>query len=267
LVEHVPEALPLRTQANLLGLNRASLYYQPVPPLPEEVALKHRIDELYTAHPFYGSRKITVLLAEEGPPINRKRVQRYMREMGIAGIAPRPNLSKRATEHRIYPYLLRGVTASAPNQIWGADITYIRLRQSWLYLVAILDWYSRYVVSWALDETLELPFVLEAVGQALTTARPQIWNTDQGSQFTSPQLTTIIAESGAHISMDGKGRAFDNIFTERFWRSLKYEHIYLSDYGRPREARQGIAQYIQFYTTERPHQALANRRPVQLYRV
>ena len=166
----------------------------------------------------------------------------------------------------LYPYLLRGVTASVPNQIWGCDITYIRLRHGWLYLVAILDWYSRYVVSWALDDTLELPFVLDAVGQALTTATPQIWNTDQGSQFTSPQITTRIAASGAQISMDGKGRAFDNIFTERLWRSLKYENVSLSDYGSPCEARQGIAQYIQFYNTERPHQALANRCPVDVYR-
>jgi putative transposase len=266
MVEHEAEALALRTQADLLSLSRRSLYYQPVPPPPEEVALKHRIDALYTDHPFYGSRKITAVLTREGELINRKRVQRYMREMCIAGIAPGPNLSKRASQHRVYPYLLRGVTASVPNQIWGSDITYIRLRHGWLYLVAILDWYSRYVVSWALDDTLELPFVLDAVGQALRTTTPQIWNTDQGSQFTSPQLTTIIAEAGAQISMDGKGRAFDNIFTERFWRSLKYENVYLSDYGSPREARQGIGQYIQFYNTERPHQALADRCPVEVYR-
>lgn len=264
-VEQAVDALPLRTQADLLGLSRASLYYQPVPPPPEEVAMKHRIDELYTAHPFYGSRKLRVLLAEAFGPTNRKRVQRYMREMGIAGIAPGPNLSKRLTEHRVYPYLLRNVTASAPNHVWGCDITYIRLRHGWLYLVVILDWYSRYVVSWALDDTLELPFVLDAVGQALDGATPQIWNTDQGSQFTSPQLTQLLEASGAQISMDGKGRAFDNIFTERFWRSLKYEDIYLSDYGSPREARQGIARYIQFYNTERPHQALADCRPAQVY--
>jgi putative transposase len=266
LVERTTDALPLRTQADLLSLNRAGLYYQPVPPSPEEVAIKHRIDELYTAHPFYGSRKLTALLSEEFGPINRKRVQHYMREMAIAGIAPGPNLSKRALHHRIYPYRLRGVTATAPNHIWGCDITYVRLRHGWLYLVAILDWYTRYVVSWALDDTLELPFVLDAVGQALQTARPQIWNTDQGSQFTSPQLTGVLEAAGAQISMDGKGRAFDNIFTERFWRSLKYEEIYLAEYGSPREARQGIARYIQFYNTERPHQALDYRRPVQLYR-
>ena len=227
----------------MLSISRRSLYYQPVPPPPEEVAIKHRIDELYTAHPFYGSRKLTVLLEPEFAPINRKRVQRYMREMGIAGISPGPNLSKRALEHRIYPYLLRDITAQAPNHIWGCDITYVRLRGSWLYLVAILDWFSRYVISWALDDTLELPFVLD-----------------------SPQLTSQLETAGVRISMDGKGRAHDNIFTERLWRSLKYEEVYLADYANPRQARLGIGQYFQFYNTERPHQALNYRRPVELYR-
>ena len=249
----------------MLSISRRSLYYRAVPPPPEEVAIKHRIDELYTAHPFYGSRKLTVLLAEEFGAINRKRVQRYMRDMGIAGISPEPNLSKRALEQRVYPYLLRDVTAQAPNHIWGCDITYVRLRAGWMYLVAILDWFSRYVVSWALSDTLELPFVLDAVGQALRSATPQIWNTDQGSQFTSPQLTSHLAEKGVRISMDGKGRAYDNIFTERLWRSLKYEEIYLADYGSPRQARQGIASYFVFYNTERPHQALDYRRPADLY--
>ena len=230
------------------------------------MAIKHRIDEIYTAHPFYGSRKLTVVLAEAFGPINRKRVQRYMREMGIAAIAPGPNLSKRASDHRIYPYLLRNLTAQRPDHIWGCDITYVRLRHGWLYLVAILDWYSRYVVSWALDETLELPFVLDALHQALATATPVIWNTDQGSQFTSPQLTGLVEAAGVQISMDGKGRAYDNIFTERLWWSVKYEEIYLADYDSPREARQGLGRYFQFYNAERPHQALANRRPVELYR-
>jgi putative transposase len=241
------------------------LYYQPIPPPPEEVALKHRIDELYTAHPFYGSRKLTVLLNEEGHPINRKRVQRYMREMGIQGIAPGPNLSKRVSEHRIYPYLLRNLIAERPNQIWGCDITYIRLRQGWVYLVAILDWWSRYVVSWQLDQTLEIGFVLEAIAQARTIATPEIWNTDQGSHFTSPQVTQPLLAAGVQISMDGKGRALDNIFTERLWRSVKYEEVYLSDYASPRAARQGLERYFSFYNTERPHQALDNRRPCALY--
>jgi putative transposase len=257
--------VPVLTQAALLGLNRSGLYYQPQPPSAQEVALKHRIDELYTAHPFYGSRKLTALLQADFGPTNRKRVQRYMREMGIAGITPGPNLSRRASQHRIYPYLLRGVTAAAPNHIWGSDITYVRLRHGWLYLVVVLDWFSRYVISWALDDTLALPFVLDAVGAALQRARPQIWNSDQGSQFTSPQLTTLIEASGAQISMDGRGRAHDNSFTERFWRSLKYEEVYLTDYASPREARLGIGRYIDFYNLERPHQALAYARPAERY--
>jgi len=229
------------------------------------VAIKHRIDELYTAHPFYGSRKLAVLLSERFAPINRKRVQRYMREMGIAGIAPGPNLSKRLTDHRVYPYLLRGMTAQHPNHIWGCDITYIRLRHGWLYLVAIIDWFSRYVISWMLDETLEIGFVLEAITQARAQGIPQIWNTDQGSHFTSPQVTQPLEAVGVQISMDGKGRALDNIFTERLWRSLKYEEVYLADYGHPRDARHGISDYFRFYNTERPHQALDYRRPADLY--
>lgn len=229
------------------------------------MAIKHRIDELYTAHPFYGSRKLSVLLEEDFGPINPKRVQRYMREMGIAAIAPGPNLSKRTTQHRIYPYLLRGVMAQVPNQIWGSDITYIRLRNSWLYLVEVLNWFSRYVVSCTLSDTLELPFVLEAVERALARATPLIWNSDQGGHFTSRQYISRLEAAGVQISMDGKGRAHDNIFTERLWRSLKYEEVYLADYCSPREARAGIGQYFQFYNTERPHQALEYRRPVDLY--
>lgn len=264
-MEQDADALPLATQAALLSISRRSLYYQPGPPPPEEVAIKHRIDTLYTAHPFYGSRKLTVLLQPDFGAINRKRVQRYMREMGIAGVAPGPNLSKRTSEHRVYPYLLRNLTAQRPNHIWGCDITYIRLRHGWLYLVAIIDWYSRYVVSWQLDETLELGFVLDAITQARATATPQIWNTDQGSHFTSPQVTAPLVAAGVLISMDGKGRALDNIFTERLWRSVKYEEVYLADYANPREARQGLDRYLTFYNTERPHQALAYRRPVEVY--
>jgi putative transposase len=249
----------------LLSISRRSLYYQSSPPPPEEVTIKHRIDELYTAHPFYGSRKLTVLLDPEFGPINRKRVQRYMREMGIAGIAPGPNLSKRLAAHRVYPYLLRGINAQRPNHIWGCDITYIRLRHGWLYLVAIIDWFSRYVISWMLDDTLEIGFVLDAISQARAIAIPQIWNTDQGSQFTSPQVTQLLETAGVQISMDGKGRALDNIFTERLWRSLKYEEVYLADYGTPREARDGIGRYLTFYNTERPHQALNYRYPAQFY--
>lgn len=250
----------MKTQAELLSLNRSGLYYQPVPPAPEEVALKHRIDELYTAHPFYGSRKLAALLHH-----NRKAIQRHMREMGIAGICPRRNLSKNSADHRVFPYLLRNVTAEQPNHIWGIDITYVRLQAGWMYLVAVLDWFSRYVISWELAQTLEIDFVLTAVERALACATPQIWNSDQGSQFTSPQYTERLLAAHVQISMDGRGRAMDNIFTERLWRSVKYEEVYLHDYATPREARQGLTRYFGFYNHERPHQALDYRTPAQVY--
>ena len=256
--------LPLKTQADLLSLNRSGLYYQPVAPSPEEVALKHRIDEIYTAHPFYGSRRIAVVLRPDFI-VNRKAVQGHMREMGLAGIVPGPNLSKRRQEHQVYPYLLRNVRLTRPNQAWGIDITYIRLHAGWMYLVAILDWFSRYVVSWALDDTLEMPFVLTAVDRALAQAVPEIWNSDQGSHFTSPQYIERLKAAQVQISMDGRGRALDNIFTERLWRSVKYEEVYLHDYATPREARHGLARYFEFYDHERPHQALDYRTPAQVY--
>ena len=265
LIERAAAEVPLTTQAGLLRLSRASLYYQPVPLSSEEVAIKHRIDELYTAHPFYGSRKITALLRQECGPITRKTVQRHMREMGIAGICPGPNLSKRQTEHRVYPYLLRHVTASRPNQVWGVDITYVRMRGGWMYLVAVLDWFSRFVVSWAVDDTLELPFVLDATQRALAQATPEIWNSDQGSHFTSPQYTHLLLDAGVQISMDGKGRALDNIFTERLRRTVKDERVYLREYTMPREVRQDLGEYFTFYNYERPHQALAYQTPAAVY--
>jgi putative transposase len=265
LVERDSEEISLTTQAKLLSINRTSIYYKPVPPSEEEIAIKHCIDEIYTQRPFYGSRRITVQLRRQNMNVNRKRVQRYMREMGIAGICPGPNLSKRNTAHRIYPYLLRGVTISHPNQVWGIDITYIRLKHGWMYLVAVLDWYSRFIVSWELDQVLEIPFVLSAVKRALGQAKPLIWNSDQGSHFTSPQYIQILQDTGVQISMDGKGRATDNIFTERFWRSIKYEEVYLNDYTSPREARQRIGQYIDFYNNDRPHQSLGYKTPAEVY--
>ena len=265
LVERGAErTLALATQTDLLSLNRTGLYYQPMPPSAEEVALKHRIDEIYTAHPFYGSRKIVVVLRPEFR-VNRKAVQRHMREMGIAGIVPGPNLSKRNAQHKIYPYLLRNLNITHSNQVWGIDITYIRLHAGWLYLVAVLDWFSRYVISWELDQTLELPFVLSAVERALAQATPEIWNSDQGSHFTSPQYTGLLDGAHVQISMDGRGRALDNVFVERLWRSVKYEDVYLHDYGTPREVRQGLTRYFQFYDHERPHQALGYRTPADVY--
>jgi putative transposase len=207
LVEREGADVALRTQADLLSLSRASLSHRPRPPSAEEVALKHRIDALYTQYPFYGSRRITAQLRREGRDVNRKAVQRHMRDMGIAGICPGPNLSRRAHGAQVYPYLLRTVASGYPNHVWGIDVTYIRLRTSWMYLVAILDWYSRYVISWELDDTLQLPFVLGAVQRALAQARPVIWNSDQGSHFTSPQYRELLLAADVQISMDGKGRA------------------------------------------------------------
>jgi len=252
LVERTEHELPLGVQADLLTLSRSSLYYQPVFPSIEEVALKHRIDAIYTDYPFYGSRRITAQLRRDGMTINRKAVQRHMREMGIAGICPGPNLSQRNQEHRVYPYLLRHLTAAYPNHVWGIDITYIRLRHGWLYLVAVLDWFSRYVVSWQLDDTLDIDFVLLAVDVALAQYKPVIWNSDQGSHFTSPHYTQRLLAADVKISMDGKGRALDNIFTERLWRSVKYEEVYLHDYQTPKQARTGLTAYLDFYNYRRP---------------
>lgn len=264
LIEPDNAELALKTQADLLSLNRSGLYYRPIGPSDAEIAVKHRIDEIYTAHPYYGSRRMAVILSKE-TPISRPTVQRYMREMEIAGISPGPNLSKRNPEHKIYPYLLRGLKIQRPNQIWGIDITYIRLKGGWMYLVAVLDWYSRYVISWELDQTLEMPFVLCAVDNALAIATPDIWNSDQGSHFTSPRYTEKLLAANTQISMDGKGRALDNILTERLWRTVKYEEVYLKAYASPREARQSLSHYLNFYNQERPHQALNYSTPAQLF--
>lgn len=266
LVEWAGEAFSLSTQARLLGLHRSGLYYQARPPSATEVAIKHRIDEIYTATPFYGSRKIAAQLRQEGYETCRETVRGYMREMGLQAIYPQPNLSQRRLEDKVYPYLLKNITASYPNHIWGIDITYIRLRGGWLYLVAVLDWYARYVVSWQVDDTLEMPFVLTAVDQALAQATPVIWNSDQGSHFTSPQYTRRLLDANVRISMDGRGRAMDNIFTERLWRSVKYEEVYLHDYETPRQAQQGVAAYLTFYNQKRLHQSLDYRTPAEVYR-
>jgi putative transposase len=241
------------------------LYYLPQPPSAEEVAIKRLIDEIYTRHPFFGSRRMKVVLVSKGHRVNRKRVQRYMEEMGIAGICPGPNLSKARQEAHRFPYLLRDVEILRPNHVWGIYITYIRLRRGWMYLVAVLDWFSRFVVSWELDQTLEMPFVIEAVGRALSRTTPEIFNSDQGSHFTSSQYIGLVQGKGAQVSMDGRGRAMDNIFTERLWRSVKYEEVYLKEYDSPREARQGIGSYLEFYNHRRPHQSLAYKTPAACY--
>ena len=260
--------LSLLAQTQLLGLNRTSLYYQPAEPSCQELSIKRRIDEIYTAHPFYGIRRITAQLHQEGVLVNHKAVARHMREMGLQGIAPGPNLSrgsKRASDSK-YPYLLKGLMASYPDHVWGIDITYIRMVDGWLYLVAVLDWFSRYIVSWELSCSLRQDFVTQAVVAALSSARPQIWNSDQGSHFTSPHYTGLLTEADVAISMDGRGRFVDNIFTERLWRSIKYEEVYLHEYSSTREARQSLGNYIEFYNHERLHQALDYRTPANIYR-
>jgi len=259
MVDRAHPEVPLTAQAALLGVSRARLYYRPAAPAPEEVALKHRIDAIYTAAPFYGSRRVAATLRREGWEVNRKAVQRHRREMGLVGIVPGPHTSRPHPAHPVYPYLLRHVSAAHPNHVWGIDITYIRLQAGWLYLVAVLDWHARYVVAWELDQTLEVGFVLEAVDRALEVGCPVIWNSDQGSHFTSPQYLARVEGRGIQVSMDGKGRALDNIFTERLWRTVKYEEVYPRSYGTPREARQSLARYFRFYNHERPHQALAYR--------
>jgi putative transposase len=266
MLERTGSELTVVEQADLLSVSRSSLYYVPRAPSDWEVGVKHRMDAVFTDRPYYGVRRMTHVLQEEGFGIGRDAVRRFMREMGLEAIYPKPDLSKPAPENKIYPYLLRGVRSAYPDHIWGVDITYVRLQRNWMYLVAILDWFSRYVVSWELSETLEIAFVLTCVDRALATAVPTILNSDQGSHFTSPQFVERVLQAGAKVSMDGRGRAMDNIFTERLWRTVKYENIYLADYASPREARRGISEYLRFYCEERPHQALGYKRPAEVYR-
>ena len=252
-------------QCELLSLARSGVYYTPRQPDAHELRVKRRIDEIYTASPFYGVRKITAQLRAEGMVINHKAVARHMQQMGLRAIYPGPNLSKRAQQPAVYPYLLRGLEIVRPNQVWGVDITYIRLRTGWLYLFAVLDWYSGFVVSWTLDLTLEMGFVLEAMRLALSSATPTICNSDQGSHFTSPHYTALLSQAQVQISMDGKGRALDNIFTERLWRTVKYEEVYLKDYASPRDARSSLTAYLDFYNHRRLHQALDYQTPASIY--
>ena len=252
-INKTDSVVPLHRQAELLGIGKSSLYYQPKPVSDKTLLIMNAIDEIYTARPFYGSRRIAKDVADMiGEAINRKRTQRLMREMGIEAIYQKPNLSKNDIAHPIYPYLLRGVSASHPNHIWGTDITYIRMQKGFLYLVAYMDWYSRFILSYRLSTSLDIEFVLEAAKEALANyGVPDIENSDQGVQYTSLQHIDLFASRGAKISMDGRGRAMDNIFTERFWRSLKYEEVYLKDYATVLEARQSIGNYINFYNYDR----------------
>jgi putative transposase len=259
------QELSLSRQCQLLGLNRTSYYTEAAEESPFNIMMMNLIDQEYTAHPFYGSRRMTAWLHQCGHRVNRKRVQRLMRTMGLEAIYPKPNLSKGNSGHKKYPYLLREVNASFPNHVWSTDITYIRLAGGFAYCMAIVDWYSRYLIAWKVSNTIDSRFCLEALDEALTKSRPEIFNTDQGVQFTSAAFTSRLEKASIRISMDGRGRALDNIFVERVWRSLKYEDIYLRDYESVKEAREGIDRYFCFYNNARPHQSLGYRCPREVY--
>ena len=255
-----------RRQCELLAVTRSSVYYEPVEPDAEELAMMRRIDELHLQRPFFGSRMITQTLKGEGTVINRKRVQRLMRRMDLESTAPKPKTSTPAPDHPVYPYLLRGLTIARPNQVWATDITYIPMARGFAYLVAIIDWYSRRVLAWRLSNTLDPGFYIEALRDALAhCGRPTIFNTDQGSQFTAGDFTRVLRDRGIKISMDGKGRYLDNIFVERLWRSLKSEEIDLHAYESLTEAREGIGRYFRFYNDARPHTALGYQTPAAFY--
>jgi putative transposase len=267
MAELSSQEIPVSEQADLLGINRTSLYYKPREPGETDLAVKSIIDRIYMNHPEFGYRRVTVWINKhEGIVINRKTVLRHMREMGIQAVYPRQKTSKPDPANKVYPYLLSGLDITVPDQVWSIDITYIPIRRSWLYLTAILDWYSRYVVAWMIDDTLEIGFVLEACKNALQRSVPIIMNSDQGSHFTSPKYTELFLNAGSKISMDHRGRAYDNIFIERFWRTIKYENVYPLAYETPREARAGIGRYLEYYNNERPHQSLGYRTPAQVYK-
>jgi putative transposase len=266
MIETNHQELSIRKQCQLLGLNRSNIYYEAKGESEENICLMKLLDEEYTRHPFKGVRRMTVYLREFGYLINEKRVRRLLRLMGIEAIYPKRNLSKSNAEHKKYPYLLKGLAITKPNQVWCTDITYIRLSQGFVYLIAIMDWYSRYVLGWRLSNSLESSFCVEALEDALIFhGVPEIFNTDQGSQFTSEGFTGLLLANAIKISMDAKGRAFDNIFIERLWRSVKYEEVYLHDYNSVIEAKTGLKKYFNFYNFERHHQHLGYKKPAEIY--
>jgi putative transposase len=261
--------LVISKQCALAGVNRSTFYVPLLNVVPdeEELLILTLIDAEYTRHPFYGSRKMVVHLRIRGLIVNRKRVQRLMRILGLAGMAPGPNTSLPHPQHKIYPYLLRGVNVTRPNQVWSTDITYIRLARGFVYLAAVIDWYSRKVLAWRLSNTLDSGFCVDCLEQSLRTyGTPEIFNTDQGCQFTSDAFTGVLNFHGIAISMDGRGRALDNIFVERLWRSVKHEDVYLKGYVDMPDLQLGLTEYFEFYNTERPHQSLGDLTPIQVYR-
>jgi putative transposase len=257
--------LSVRRQCELLGLNRSSLYYEPAGETAENLRLMRKIDEQYTACPFYGSRRMTAWLVDQGEEVNRKRVQRLMRIMGLEAIYPKPRLSSAGQGHKVYPYLLRGLKIERPDQVWSTDITYVPLTGGFMYLAAVIDWFSRYVIAWRLSNTLDGSFCLEMLDEALRGGRPEIINTDQGVQFTAEAFTGCLERAGVAVSMDGRGRALDNVFVKRLWRSVKYEDIYIRGYEVVPELDPGLNRYFGFYNNERLHQSLGYRTPAVVY--
>ena len=267
MIEPNHSDLSISRQCELLGLPRSTYYYQPATGEKQaNLELMKCIDVLYTKRPFLGSRKMAQELRTEfGLRVNRKRVQRLMRLMGIASVLPQPGTSRPAPEHRIYPYLLRNVAIERVDHVWSSDITYIPVMGGWMYLVAVLDWHSRFVLSWELSNTMEATFCVDTLERALEGSRPEVFNTDQGAQFTSPRFTDVLEREGVKVSMDGKGRCLDNVWIERLWRSVKYEEVYLNEYTDALFAWRRLADYFAYYNWKRPHQALDYRTPAQLY--
>jgi len=266
LIEAGHPQLSVRRQCQLLGLCRSSLYYEPAAETPENLRLMELIDREYTAHPFLGSRRLTTWLVQRGEVVNRKRVQRLMRVMGLEAVYPKPRLSAPQPGHRVYPYRLRNVSVQRPDQVWSTDITYVPLASGFMYLAAVLDWYSRYVLAWRLSNTLDGSFCLEMLDEALSRGKPEVFNTDQGVQFTAQAWTGRLESAGVAVSMDGKGRCLDNVFVERLWRTVKYEDIYLWRYEDVLQLRRGLGRYFPYYNEERPHQSLDYQTPAAVYR-
>lgn len=265
MIEAAASGMSIRRQCELVGLNRASYYYEAASETSENLQLMRLLDEQYMKTPFYGYRRMTVCLRQAGYLVNPKRVVRLMGIMGIEAIYPKVRTSIVNPSHKIYPYLLRDVKISQPNQVWSTDITYIPLANGFMYLTAIIDWFSRYVLAWQLSNTLDSLFCVEALSSALLQGKPEIFNSDQGVQFTSLDFTSVLEQAEIRISMDGRGRALDNVFIERFWRSLKYEDIYLYHYETVPALYQGLTRYFHLYNFERPHQSLANQTPAVVY--
>ena len=265
MVDREHPSLPIVGQCALLGVSRSSIYYRPKGASEEDLSLMREIDRQYLETPFYGSRRMRAWLERRGKQVSRKRVQRLMLVMGLRAIYRRPRTSQPAPQRRVYPYLLGKAEITRPNQVWAADITYLPMARGFLYLVAVMDWHSRYVLSWRLSNTLEAGFCAEALTEAMDRGRPEVFNTDQGSQFTSQEFTQVLQDRGVKISMDGKGRYADNIFVERLWRTVKYEEVYLKAYASAGEARRELGAYFRFYNDQRPHQALEYRTPGEVF--